>query len=351
MEPSVATPAAPAQPATPPATTISPSRHAANTGDFAAFDKAETAKRTGSPLPDVAVKAAPAIEPPAAEPPAPAQVSKRQQQINDYERRIAEQNERIARLEARPATREPAAAAATPPETKAAEWKRLASMPDAPKLADFDSVEEHTAAMALFIADTRHAERIAEADQKRTAAQSDDERRQAVQTFDGRVDAIAKTDPEIVSKIAPVAQWLGETAAKFGGPAATLSKLVMASDVGPQLLRHFGANPEALKTLLTPPAALRGQPTEAVVLEHMRQLLSAFDTLEKSFASTEPPPAAPAASAAAVPSTITAAPPPAPTISRPGTVTDPQAAAFTRGDFAEWDRLETAKVTARRGAA
>ncbi len=61
----------------------------------------------------------------------PRATSKRQQQINEYERTIAELNQRLQKLETAPPSQP---AAQTPPE-KIAESKRIASMPDYPKLA------------------------------------------------------------------------------------------------------------------------------------------------------------------------------------------------------------------------
>lgn len=92
------------------------------------------------------------------------QTSKRQQQINDYERTNAELRERLARLEGQVSARPvdtPSAPAqpVTPPTPK--DYQRYRAMPDAPKESEFTDYGDFSAALAVFIADTRAEERSA----------------------------------------------------------------------------------------------------------------------------------------------------------------------------------------------
>lgn len=345
-----ATPAAPAQPTTP--APISAATDAANKNDFPAFEKAHLASRRGEPLPAVTPAAAAPEEPVETAAVAERTTSKRQQQINDYERRIAEQGERIARLEGQ-LTPKPAAAAppvgSPAPVADEPAWKRYAAMPDAPKLAQFDTVEDHAAAMALFIADKRHDDRQAEATSRTAREQADAAITERVTSFDTRVDELAKTDPAITEKIVAVAQQLG-AAGKDGGPARYLSDLTLDSPVGPRILAHLHAHPDVLTDLLQGPAALRALPADGRRYRaHLKFLHAEFAKLETSLdvSSTAAPPEEPAAA----PPPIAAVPPPPPTLTRAGSTTDPKAAAFARGDFQTWEKLDTQEKVARRKSA
>lgn len=331
------TPAAPAQPA-PVSATIA----AANAGDFAAFDRAETAAREGKPLPAVAdTPPAPPADATRDTPPVDAApketeraVSKRQEKINDYERRLAESSERIARLERQLAQPPAPTPPADPPAKATPEYKRYQALPDAPKLAEFDSVEDHTAAMALFIADKRHDERVA-ADRAKT---DEDQQTTATQTraraFDAAITEMAKTDPDLPGTLLPFAQRLGKSTGAYG----IIRQAIFDSPHGPQLLRHFAGDEAALHALATMPDAIRALPRELAYRQHVAHILKELGRLETRFES--PAPAAPAAPAAAVPSPISAAPPPPPTVTGTGTTTDLKSAALARGDFAEFDRLD-----------
>lgn len=355
------TPAAPAPPAP---VTISATRDAANKGDFTAFDDAHTASRTGAPMarveaPPEPLKAEPAKVDPAKVDAAPvSDVSKRQQKINDYERRIAEQDQRIRALEAREA---PAASrsehppvASAPPEAKVAEWKRLAAMPEAPKLADFESVEEHTAAMSLFIADTRHAERLAADRQQQDTADVTAAHQVRVDAFVARLEAAKTADPEFATKLSQTVKHdlkpftaLGKD--EVGGPINVVGEQVYDSPLVATFLTHFSEHPEALDRLIAVPASVLALPASARANAHIQWIVREFGKLEAALEAT-PPAVVPEVEAAAVPSTITAAPPPPKTITRAGSTADPQAAALTRGDFKTWDSIEMSKKLVPRSA-
>jgi hypothetical protein len=356
-------PVAPALPATP--TTISAERAAANKGDFSALNNAHLAARRGTPLARVEVKAeapAKAPEPPEAPAaPAPPALSKRQQETNDRVREAAERatatlREENARLKVQLAAHQPAPApvpaAPAAPETKVAEWKRFAQMPDAPKLADFDSVEEHTAAMALFIADTRHEEHTA-ADRQRTetdeltAAQ-----RARVGRFVEQLDASKAADPEFVTKLTPEVKALKPFGAlapgELGGPRNIIAEQVYDSPIAPAVLLHFSQHPEALVALETPPPHIAALPPALRVKAHIQWIVREFGKLEGSLESASP---AASTDRPAQPSTITAAPPPPDTVTRAGSTTDPKASALKRGDFDAFNRLELAERAAKRAHA
>ena len=349
--PIIETPAAPAAAPTPAPTTVSASLDAVTKGDYSAFHESEAAARRGTPKPSVEATietpAAPVTEPPStpAAPPTEARaISKRQQDLNDrireaVTRATAEKDAEIARL--RGAQPQPQPAAEPAPREPA--WKRIAAMPDAPKLADFDSVEDHAAAMALFVDEVRHAERTTEAQTRTAREQHDADETARISAFDARVTALAEHDPEIVSVIAPVAEALG----KAGGPYGIISSLALDSPVGPQLLRQFKEHPEELHALATMPESLRGLPPQVAIARHIQLIVKGVGKLETKFDTVEEP--APVAAPAASP--ISAALPPLPTISRAGSSVDPKAAALAKGDFAAFSQLERADRAAKRRSA
>lgn len=328
-----------------PAPTISAEQDASNRRDFNAFEEASEATRKGTPKARVTAP----VETPKVEPEAPVEtpaepvaaapvtppVSKRQEDINNrireaVERARAEDKAEIARLRG--------AAPREPEKPAEPEWKRLATLPDAPKLADFESVEEHSAAMALFIVNARDRER----GQQHLSQQRETYNADRISRFDTRVTELEKTEPGVTAEILPVAQEL----ASRGGPYAIIARESLDSEMGPQLLRHFKANPDYLEQLAILPPHLRGLPPHVAVREHDKLIVKALGKLEVSLERPAvPAPASPA------PSTVSTAPPPAPQLSRTGVSSDPQAAALARRDFTAWEKHETAKDLARRGAA
>lgn len=343
-------PAVPAQPA---AETISATRAAANSGDLTAFLEADTSARAGKPLAPVAV-AKPAD---AAVVEAPAEsraVSKRQQDTNDrireaVERATAETRAELARLRAE-FTPKPAPAPADTPTT-VAEWKRIHALPDAPKLTDFDTVEEHSAAMAYFVHQTLNTER-ATADRQRQSRDADlTALATEGQSYGERMQKAAQADPDLKTKIAPELHDAYPISAypvdprsgqrvdpRTGQPVALTFKNAIA-EVG---LRS--ESPAALYVYLSE----HKDEAKRISSLHPDRAMEALQRLDGRLSAGSPP--APQRSASPAPSTITAAPPPPPSVSsQAGSSVDPQATALARGDFAAFDQLEMDKERKRRG--
>lgn len=342
------TPAAPAQPApevTAPVT-VSASIDAANRDDFTAFDAAEVASRKGTPLPAVEVEAA-------ADPAVPV-VSKRQQAINDrvrdaVDKATADTRAENLRLKAdldaarRPAQEPPKPAAAAPVvQPTLAEAKRYAAMPDAPKLEDFESISEHSAAMALFVFQQASAD-------ARTAAQQtqfQDQRQRFLadtsQKYGEKLIAARDADPEFLTKIP--AEVVNAMPLSGLGKDDRPTFANVAAEAG-----LYSENPDLFYKYLH---ANRGEVDRIAALPQ-DQWLSTLRWLDGRVSASgsvpvtaNPEPAAPVA----VPSTITSAPAPPQLVQKPGSTTDPKAAAIARDDFAAFDRIETANLRARKSA-
>ena len=359
--PIIETPAAPVATPAPPPATVSASMDALAKGDVSAFHEAEAAARRGTPKPSVeakveapaAVVPAPTVTPGA--PPAPTPearaISKRQQDLNDrireaVARATADKDAEIARLRGA----QPHPAPATEPAAREPEWKRYAQMPEAPKLAEFDSVEDHAAAMALFIADTRHAERTAQDHSRSVTEQLTVAQQARVEAFGAQLEAAKTADPTFVDSLTPEVRALKPFSAlqpgEAGGPANVVAEQIFDSPVAPQVLRHFSTHPEALTRLTTTPASILALPRAAQAKAHIQWIVREFGKLEAKFDVEEPAPVAvPAASP------ISAAPPPLPTITRAGQSVDPKAAALAKGDFAAFSQLERADRAAKRRSA
>lgn len=378
----IATPAAPAATteATAAPTTVSAERAASEAGDFSAFAAADLAKRTGTPLPDVAVE--PNDDTPAAAPgPDGRPISRRQAKINDairesVERATADSRAEIARLTAEnarlrtPAAPAPTPAAPTPAATPTvADYKRYAAMPEAPRLSDvdaagvpvFDSVEEHSAAMAAFVMEQRMAEQGAAAQRQREDASLAEAGRVRETRLREQLSAAQTADPAFGSKLSSEVRDLvpasslrfdaqGQTVTAAGhvvagvGPLNVLWDHVYNSAHVPQLLLHFSAHPEDLRRFETRPAHLDALPLPTLIREWDRHIAIEFGKLEASFAAAAP---ASAPVVPAKPSTISSAPAPAPVHTKTGSSGDAKAAALERGDFATFDRLDQAERAAR----
>jgi hypothetical protein len=367
---------APADSAPPPPASVSAERAAAETGDFGAFDRAAVARRQGKPLPEVPHPApAPAqaagggtgdgTETPAES--GPRTVSRRQQAINDYERRIAEQEQRIRALETRPRPEpppgQPPSDPATSPngqppaETAKQRVARYLALPEAPKVEDFDTYPEYTAAQTLFLNDRLQAEQ-AEVAGRRAQQQQQHERLIARdQAFRERLTAAKAADPAFVEQLSDEAKNLGgiDYARRSGvtpGPVHIIGELLYDSPQAVPFLRYISADPQALAQLVALPEAIARMPPAWRAKAHIDHLVTEFRRLEGRLAYEASLAAAdPARGDEAPPSTVSAAPPPPPTLTKAGRSADPGRSALERGDFAAYDAAEMARKTRQRLAA
>lgn len=341
-------------------------------GDQGAYNAAKRAERAGKPLPDVTP--APTEPDPALAPEAKP-VSKRQQQINDYERRIAEQNERIARLEGQLSGRADPAAPA-PPAKKDPDWKRYAAMPDAPKLADFDSVEEHTAAMAFFINQKMLAERDSSAREQAGRDANDRDLRARAQSFTDNL----KADIEAMAAVPKRETYASDEAhaeAMQDFKERTFPLQVLSTRPMPCALSRCPIDPtrgpinpvtnqpvtfaDVVATVAfrskhpaTLLAYLRAHENEAgEIASLMANVNTYYDAetevirLDGRLSGTAP---APAREAAPAPKTLTDAPAPPVTLgSRPAEPSDPIVAALHSGDQAAYNAAKMRERTAAMG--
>lgn len=354
---------APAQPAAPAASVtpapVSAARAAADAGDFSAFDKAAVAERKGSPLPDVTQSAVVEAKSGAPVPPAERELSKRQQEANERVRLAVEAatkdlRDENARLKAQSPPAAPRSEPTAPPAASAdaptvPEWKRIASMPDAPKLADFDSVEEHAAAMAFFVNRALSTEAAASAQQRTEHEQLGAAHRARSESFFSKLDAAKAADPEFVTKLTPEVKALkpisGLAPGEPSGPLNVLWEQVYDSPHLDKLLLHFSADPQALRSFEQVPAHLATLPPAQRARAHIIHMAQQLGALEARFSAPSAPAAAP------TPSTVSAAPPPVPSVThKAGTSSDPAATAVARGDFAAFDRAEREKLRQKRSA-
>lgn len=270
--------------------------------DFGKFREASLAQRAGKPLPDVErpteTKNGDSTEAGRALNANQRRRAREQQRINEQIRAGVEaatkaKDEEIAALRAKAESAPKVAATApvveepptveTPPEKKTPEYKRYAAMADAPKVAEFDSLDEHAAAMALFIADKRDAER-AESTKTKTAA---DERTARLLERDKKYcERIAPDgDLSFVNSLHPDVKALVPVESlpqKFDAqgrivPAAPVTALnflaskIVESEHAKALLQHFTDEPKELGRF----AAL---PTPDAVLVEFGRLVGRLDT-------------------------------------------------------------------------
>lgn len=336
-------PAAPAQPAVaePPAPTATQAALANH--DFGAF---QAAKRIAPAAPekkgvvDTLVDAV--IEDRTGAPAPPREVSKRQQETNDRIRAAvdaatADLRAELARLKGAPAAPRSEIPPTPPaaPEKKEPEYKRFAAMPDAPKLAEFESIEEYSAAMGLFIADKRHDERTAVDSQRREHETRDKGLQAQSERYKGHLAKAKAADPDFLAKIppaivhaTPLSGCRPDGQGRLIDPstnqpttfANVVAEAAFRSDNPVALLNHLHAHPEDATRI--------GQldPSEWVAS------LLRLDGRLAERAQPPAPPVVPVTEGSAAPSTITAAPPPPETLSRPSTVTDPLQDALKRHD-------------------
>lgn len=326
------TPAVPAQP-TPTPTVSAPTavNQAAASGNVADYREARRAERLGKPM--APAEQAPPAKPVAAAPaPQPTeeqrQVSKRQQAINTYERTIAEQNERIARLEA--SQRSPAAPRSdTPPPVQAP-----APAEKFPKYDEF--LTKHPDASLEDWMDARDTWR----DDRRVAvehARSTEERRtethqQRVSKFSTQIGERQKTDKDFLAKVSPAVLALKPFASlaegEQGGPLNAIAEEMLDSPVATALMEHFTAHPAELERL----AAIRSP----------RELIREFGKVEARLEKSTEAPAPPL-------KTVTSAPSPGTTLgARPASPGDPVKGAVATNNFSKFREERRAQRVAER---
>lgn len=127
-----------------------------------------------------------------------------------------------------------------PTATPADDWKRYKSLPDAPKLEAFDTIEDYTMAVSDFIATKRADERDAARSQQQQQQQTDRER----QTFDGqwfeRLNKAKAADPTLESRVDP------KTPLSW-----PMIDAIKASDVGVELLVYLSDHQDEAQRLST----------------------------------------------------------------------------------------------------
>ena len=376
-DPAGAAPApAPAESAPPAPSPVSASRAAAESGDFGAFDRAEVAKKQGKPLPDVAPSAS-------AQPEAEGEdgttgtrtVSRRQQAINDYERRIAEQEQRIRALETRPRAEPPPSNGHQPPangqptatngqptsqpaaETAKQRVARLLALPDAPKVEEFDSYPEYTAAQTLFLNGELAREQTAIQDQRQAQQAQHQRLITRDQTFRARLTEAKTADPAFVEHLSDEAKNLGgiahaQRSGVAPGPVHIIGELLYDSPQAVPFLRAISADPALLQQLVALPPAIAALPPQWRTKAHIDHLVTEFHRLEGRLAyeAAQAPPDHGDRADPAPTNLVSSAPPPPPTLGKAGHSTDPTRSALARGDFEAFDRAEMARRIRQRKA-
>lgn len=347
-----------------PVPTVSASMDAASKGDFSAFKAAERAARDGRPLERVEK----AAEPPTATAPESAeqrQISNRQAKTNDAIRTAVETATTDLRRQIEDLHRQ--LQSRTPPqEPRQPEPPKEAPKPERFKTLAEYSAEHPEATLEDYMdardswRDERTARTTREHGEMAARAQAEHQR---IDAFLGQMKE-AQADPAFVAAVTPEVKARFSELKPFGalqpgetaGPKNFIAEQVYDSPMVKSVLLHFAQHPEEIDRLAAGPAQLAQVPpsqrTEAHATFHLRWIEHEFKRLEgrlagQSPSSSSPAAAAPARTAAPVPDTVSSAPPPPPTLSKAASATDPQAAAFARGDFAEWNRIEKAKSRER----
>lgn len=254
---------------------------------------------------------------------------------------VRRQAEELEREDAAPAAKAGKhGEAAAPDAKKDPEFKKYRAMPDAPKSADFDDLDDYVAAMGVFIADKRSEERFTELYDKRSGAERAEYERaerfsREVAETEARVSKELEADPEILDRIDQRWKDVAPLAAMPRGMKPTLTHWI--KDVVTFKCQHtlklserLTANDSAeLRQLIQ-----RNQgDTERIYRDLMRLDLSFGSDSDES--GTE--------AAAVQPSRVSKAPPPAKVLGKkPAPGVDPLNKAIQENDFDTFNRLETA---------
>lgn len=324
------TTAVPAQPVTETPKPTTAVEQAVVGGSVTDYREARRAERLGKPLAPAEPKA---DDKPVAAPAQPTeearQVSKRQQAINTYERTIAEQNERIARLEA---SQRPPAAPRSEPAPKAV------APPVAEKFPKYDeflttnpdaSLEDWMDARDTWRDDKRAQTEHARSTEERRA-QTHQER---ASKFSTQIGERQKTDADFLKKVSPEVLALRPFASlaegEQGGPLNAIAEELLDSPVATAIMEHFTANPTEFKRL----AAIRSP----------RELIREFGKIEARLEKDKEAPAPPL-------KTVTSAPSPGTTLgARPSSPGDPVKSAVSSNNFTAFQAARRAERLAARG--
>jgi hypothetical protein len=241
------------------------------------------------------------------------------------------------------APRSDTAPASASPDKGTPDWKRFAGMPDAPKLEDFDSVSDHTAAMSHFIASAMLAE-ARQADQARSTATAREQGlQQKADQYTDRLRKAKDADPEFLTKIPPEVRGVTPLSGCIKNQAGhlvdpkthqpvTFANVVVEAG-------FLSENPAALYMHLH---ANRGDSDRIAALppaEWLTALIRLDGRLSGSAPSASAVPAA--AAAPAEPKTLTDAPAPHNvTGQRAAETVDPMASAVKRGDTRAYRELK-----------
>jgi len=321
--------AAPAQPEATPAPALTAVESAVVNDNFTDYRAKRQAERSGTPAPAPAAEPVTETKPEASAPPAeePRQVSKRQQQINAYERRIAEQDQRIRALEA---------ASATPPEPTASRTEPVAGE-TFPAYAQY--LEKHPDASLEDYIDARQDWREANRTRAAAAQRQETERAQShqatVEKARERVAAAIAADPTFETKLAPELLTIPTREMAIANRQIPLAENDFASEIAkseyfPQILLHVSEHPEVL-------TQIRGLENRKAVVKFVAKLETRFEK------AAETAPVVPA------PKTISSAPNPGtPLGTRPASAGDPVVAAVQGKDFTAYRSARRAERAARR---
>lgn len=282
-----AEPSAPAQSPSPAPEPVSAADHAVTSGNVSGFREARAAERAGKPLPTVDVASPPSGEEPPTQKPgeAPAErtLSKRQHAINDYERRIAEQAQRIHALETQLQT--PPAAPRSPDTPTPQALAPVVDPTDPEPNHDDTTAYPEGQYDRKFIKDQARwdaRQEVARLERDRHAqtardAQAQSHRARETQ-FRARVADAAKADPAFLSSLSAEVRALTPSAIAQanGDELSALNALAdefLDSDHGPQLMGHFSQHPEDLQRFaaLTPREFTRELARLEVALESATQ--------------------------------------------------------------------------------
>jgi hypothetical protein len=309
----------------------------------ATYREARRAERQGKPLAAVEAKPEAKTDDTAAvqTPEQVRTVSKRQQQINDYERRIAEQEIELARLRTLP----------VPVRTEAAAPARPAENDPEPDPNDTEKYPggEYDAKYLRDAArwDVRNELRARDAQAQTRAQLSEVEtaQRARVSTFVERLNQAKAADPTFAGKLTKEVRALEPFDAlpegQPGGPLNVLAEQIFDSPLAPVILLHLSQHPEALKHFESLPPEIATLPPALRAKAHIPWIVREFGKLEARLESPSPAPVQP--------KTITSSPTPPTTLgTRPGSPADPKLAAVAQGDVRGYRAARRAERVAQR---